>query len=144
MATIRAATEERVFTATTWLGLNQAGDGDTNLKMGEASHMVNFRVTPDGALKKRPGMKALAEFAGRDYTNMWHGFVQGEEITVVSFDHGLLVYENGLDRPLLLLALTQMSRALLALKTSCICCVTMMFTACMTARRFPRLWAMFP
>lgn len=98
MATIKAATEERVFTATTWLGLNQAGDGDTNLKMGESPGMINFQITPEGALKKRPGMKAIQEFTGRDYTNMWHGFVQGEEITVVSFDHGLLVYENGLDK----------------------------------------------
>lgn len=97
MATIRAATEERVFTATTWLGLNQAGDGDTNLKMGESPGMINFKITPDGALKKRPGMKALATFTGREFTNMWHGFVQGQEITAVSMDHGLFIYENGFE-----------------------------------------------
>jgi hypothetical protein len=97
MATIRAATEERVFTATTWLGLNQAGDGDTNLKMGEASHMVNFRVTPDGALKKRPGMKTILAISNREFKNIWHGFVNDEEITVVSSDYGLHVFENGMD-----------------------------------------------
>lgn len=83
MAKISAATEEKVYSIQKWLGLNQAGDGDTNLKMGEASEMVNFRVTNDGALKKRPGMKALHDFGG-DINGAWHGYVGGAEYTVVS------------------------------------------------------------
>lgn len=83
MAKIAATTEEKIFSIQKWLGLNQAGDGDTNLKMGEASEMVNFRVTNDGALKKRPGMKALHDF-GSDINGAWHGYVGGTEYTVVS------------------------------------------------------------
>ena len=83
MAKIAAATEEKIFSIQKWLGLNQAGDGDTNLKMGEASEMVNFRVTNDGALKKRPGMKALHDFGG-EINGAWHGYVGGAEYTVVS------------------------------------------------------------
>ena len=83
MAKISAATEEKVYSIQKWLGLNQAGDGDTNLKMGEASEMVNFRVTNDGALKKRPGMKALHDFGG-EINGAWHGYVGGAEYTVVS------------------------------------------------------------
>lgn len=83
MAKIAAATEEKIFSIQKWLGLNQAGDGDTNLKMGEASEMVNFRVTNDGALKKRPGMKALHDF-GSEINGAWHGYVGGMEYTVVS------------------------------------------------------------
>ena len=83
MAKIAAATEEKIFSIQKWLGLNQAGDGDTNLKMGEASEMVNFRVTNDGALKKRPGMKELHDFGG-EINGAWHGYVGGAEYTVVS------------------------------------------------------------
>ena len=83
MAKIAAATEEKIFSIQKWLGLNQAGDGDTNLKMGEASEMVNFRVTNDGALKKRPGMKTLHDFGG-EINGAWHGYVGGTEYTVVS------------------------------------------------------------
>ena len=83
MAKIAATTEEKIFSIQKWLGLNQAGDGDTNLKMGEASEMVNFRVTNDGALKKRPGMKALHDFGG-EINGTWHGYVGGAEYTVVS------------------------------------------------------------
>lgn len=96
MATIRAATEERVFAADKWFGLNQAGDGDTNLRMGEAADMSNFRVTLDGKLKKRPGMKSLKNFTGEKCDNIWHGFINGNEITVVSSDTHLYVLESGL------------------------------------------------
>lgn len=95
MATIRASTEERVFTATKWLGLNQAGDGDTNLKMGEAAEMVNFRVTPDGKLKKRPGMKSTIGFYNYDnISNVWRGYVDGVEITAIAADPWFHVYRG--------------------------------------------------
>jgi len=98
MATIRASTEERVFTATKWLGLNQAGDGDTNLKMGEAAEMVNFRITPDGKLKKRPGMKPAINFYNySDISNVWNGYVAGNKVTVIATKPRFHVYsdENG-------------------------------------------------
>lgn len=98
MATIRASTEERVFTATKWLGLNQAGDGDTNLKMGEAAEMVNFRITPDGKLKKRPGMKPAVNFYNySDISNVWNGYVAGNKVTAVATKPRFHVYsdENG-------------------------------------------------
>lgn len=83
MANIKAATEEKIVSIQKWLGLNQAGDGDTHLKTGEASEMVNFRVTNDGALKKRPGMQAVYDF-GMPINGAWHGYVGGVEYTVVA------------------------------------------------------------
>lgn len=83
MANIKAATEEKIVSIQKWLGLNQAGDGDTHLKTGEASEMVNFRVTNDGALKKRPGMQAVYDF-GMPINGAWHGYVGGVAYTVVS------------------------------------------------------------
>lgn len=88
MATIRAATDERVFSIQKWLGLNQSRDGKTRLKNGEASEMVNFRVTQDGVLKKRPGMRAVLSFSG-DIYGTWHGYVNGVKHTVVHAGYGL-------------------------------------------------------
>lgn len=60
MATITATTNEKVFSIPRWLGLNEHPDGDTRLKMGEASTMVNWKITRDGNLKRRPGMEYVA------------------------------------------------------------------------------------
>lgn len=59
MATITGAQNERVFQIKQWLGLNESPDGDTKLRLGEAAVMQNFRVTRDGNLQKRPGLKRL-------------------------------------------------------------------------------------
>ena len=57
MATISARTNDKVFSVQKWYGLNEHPDGDTRLKMGEASTMVNWRITRDGNLKLRPGQE---------------------------------------------------------------------------------------
>ena len=60
MATITGATNEKVYSIPKWLGLNEHPDGDTNLKLGEASVMQNWKVTRDGNLKRRPGTEFFA------------------------------------------------------------------------------------
>ena len=45
MAKISTNTAETTFQIKNWLGLNESPDGDTDLKIGEASVMRNFRVT---------------------------------------------------------------------------------------------------
>jgi len=60
MATISGATNERVYTIPRWLGLNEHPDGDTKMKFGEASKMVNWKITRDGNLKRRPGTEFVA------------------------------------------------------------------------------------
>lgn len=59
MATITARTNDRVFSLQKWMGLNEHPDGDTRLKLGEASKMVNWRITRDGNLKLRPGQEFI-------------------------------------------------------------------------------------
>ena len=44
--------ESTVATVENFLGLNLSETGETNLKLGEASKMVNFRVTKDYKLTK--------------------------------------------------------------------------------------------
>lgn len=60
MATISGQINERVFSIPRWLGLNEHPDGDTRLKMGEASQMSNWKITRDGNLKRRPGSETIA------------------------------------------------------------------------------------
>jgi len=67
MATISARTNDKVFSVQKWYGLNEHPDGDTRLKMGEASTMVNWRITRDGNLKLRPGQEFVAGL-GPSYT----------------------------------------------------------------------------
>lgn len=55
MAKISAITSERIYPIKQFRGLHENPDGDTKLKAGEAAKMVNFRITRDGNLKKRPG-----------------------------------------------------------------------------------------
>lgn len=65
MATISGATNERVYSIPKWLGLNEHPDGDTRLKLGEASKMVNWKITRDGNLKRRPGQEFFAGLSER-------------------------------------------------------------------------------
>ncbi len=60
MATIPAGTDERIYKLARWLGVNQNRDGETKLKFGEASRMVNWQITRDGNLKRRPGTSVAA------------------------------------------------------------------------------------
>lgn len=60
MATVSGVTNEKIFSLKKWGGLNEAPDGDTRLKLGEASKMVNWKITRDGNLKRRPGMEFIA------------------------------------------------------------------------------------
>lgn len=62
MARIYSPTAERTFKITRWQGLNEAPDGDTKLKMGEASTCTNWRVTRDGNLQIRPGSRNICGF----------------------------------------------------------------------------------
>lgn len=87
MATIKGAVNEKVFTLSRWLGLNQADDGDTVLKMGEAANMRNFRITRTGHLQKRPGTLTQVNL-NKHYPikGLWHGWVNREEVVIGACD----------------------------------------------------------
>ena len=63
MAVIRGASGEKTVAIRQWLGVNESPDGGAGLKYGEAAKMVNFAVTRDGALIKRPGTKTVMGLA---------------------------------------------------------------------------------
>lgn len=61
MAQIRGTTQEKIFQLKAWGGLNENPDGDTKLKIGEASVMTNWKVTRDGNMKRRPGSEFVSD-----------------------------------------------------------------------------------
>lgn len=60
MAQIVDSSDEKVFRIREFLGLNESPDGDTKLKLGEASVMRNFKITRDHSLQKRPGFSQIS------------------------------------------------------------------------------------
>lgn len=79
MADIRVTDNTTIFQLKKWLGLNEAPDGDTGLKMGEASVMRNFRITREGHLQIRPGYAPMCTLAeGQPVRGLWSGYVNGE------------------------------------------------------------------
>lgn len=78
MATIRAAGQTKIYHLQSFLGLNESQDGDTQLRMGEAAEMDNWRVTPQYHLRIRPGLKTRRQFAG-PVRGLWCGELAGRK-----------------------------------------------------------------
>lgn len=91
MAKITVATEEKVYKITKFLGLNECPDGDTQLKLGEASEMKNWRVTPEHHLRVRPGYETVKRFDG-PIRGLWSGYVAGEQKTICAADGGVFEF----------------------------------------------------
>lgn len=75
-----------MFTVGKFLGINESGDGDTELKMGEASRMENFLITDSHNLTLRPGIKRVDFHTEREpatILGMWSGFFGTEEILAI-------------------------------------------------------------
>lgn len=91
---------EKIFTVDKFLGLNEAVDGTTELKLGEASKMENFYITDDYNLKTRPGIRRYTDTANDGYLRAWKFFSGKYEYlaTVRPSDVGqvLEIYRNGI------------------------------------------------
>lgn len=94
MANITEDADMKVYQIKKFLGLNESEDGDTNLKMGEASFMQNWKVTNEGHLKVRPGYRAVATFKNA-VRGLWTGFVNGEVKTVCAADGCIYELKDG-------------------------------------------------
>lgn len=88
MAKIQPADDTKVYRIQKFLGLNESSDGDTQLKLGEASEMRNWQVTPQFHLRVRPGYDLLKQFSG-PVRGMWTGYVAGELKALCVADGGI-------------------------------------------------------
>lgn len=80
---------ERMYKTDHFLGLNEAADGLRELKMGQASRIVNFDLTDGLNLAVRPGIQPLpgAALPGGKLLRLWSGFWgERELLAAVSFD----------------------------------------------------------
>lgn len=98
MSTISTKTDETVWKLYQFLGLHENPDGDTKLKLGEASSCRNWKVTRDRNLKKRGGFHTLLSLDADEESavkGMWFGNVNGSEIGLAACDgHLWKFYEN--------------------------------------------------
>lgn len=81
MAYIRTTTQPSPTTIENFLGLNLSETGDTQLKLGEASKMKNFRITKNYKLTKMQGYKKKYEASGR-IRAQWIGKLGDKEVHV--------------------------------------------------------------
>jgi hypothetical protein len=93
-----------MFTVDKFLGINESGDGDTELMMGEASKMENFIITDDYNLSLRPGVRRIDFNAERDPAPLlaaWSGFIGRRDLLLLCDFSGttdrLFIYERGFD-----------------------------------------------
>ena len=70
---------ERMYKTDHFLGLNEAADGLRELKMGQASRIVNFDLTDGLNLAVRPGIQPLpgATLPGGKLLRLWSGGLFG-------------------------------------------------------------------
>lgn len=94
MAQIIGSDDVKVYKIQKFLGLNESPDGDTQLKLGEASELRNWKITQEGHLRVRPGYKTLASFHS-PVRGMWSGYVNGAIHTVFAAGGGVYELENG-------------------------------------------------
>lgn len=97
MSSINTETNEKIWKLYQFLGLNENPDGDTKLKMGEATACRNWKVTRDRNLKKRPGFHDLDfPFQESPVQGLWFGNVMGSEIGLAAtFGYIYKIYANG-------------------------------------------------
>lgn len=80
-------TGKKMYTVDRFLGINEAADGYTELKMGEASKMVNWFITDAYNLTVRPGISRIDAANTRTPGTIlasWAGHVGEEEYLVVA------------------------------------------------------------
>lgn len=90
MAKVISTDDVKVYKIQKFLGLNESPDGDTQLDLGEASEMRNWKITQEGHLRVRPGYKTIEDFK-KPVRGMWSGYVNGAVHTI--FAVGGEIYE---------------------------------------------------
>ena len=113
MSTIPVKTSEAIYKIEKFLGLNENPDGDTKLKLGEASRCQNWKITRDWNLKKRPGSKTLYNFPDAGAVQgMWFGNIMGHETGLVAVGGYLskFYYDDFLEIPAVLGAMDTTNR----------------------------------
>ena len=84
MAKFSASSSDNIYKINKFLGINENLDGDTKLKMGEASEMRNWRVTKDGHLQIRPGYSSVVTVGTSPILGTWSVYINSVKKFIVS------------------------------------------------------------
>lgn len=109
MARLTAGSQSSILKIREFLGLNENPDGETHLKDGEMSRILNFRVTRDKHLQLRPGQRTAVSLrtawealevkpegvAAPAFSGAWCGMAGGKRHVLAAF--GGVVWEVPLD-----------------------------------------------
>lgn len=98
MAQISGSVSDKIYPLRAFLGLNENPDGDTKLKIGEASVCQNWKITRDGNLQRRPGLvtiETLDEAGTAPVVGMWAGYVMGNLEMLAACDDKLWEIYHG-------------------------------------------------
>lgn len=84
MARVNIKSSASVLKLGAFMGLNEAPDGDTGLKVGEAAIMRNFKITNEANLQLRAGQATMVD-SGAPVRGMWHGWLKDKEHIVCAW-----------------------------------------------------------
>lgn len=84
MARVNIKSSASVLKIDAFLGMNEAPDGDTGLKVGEAAVMRNFKITNEANLQLRPGQATAIE-SDAPVRGIWRGWLGSEEHIVCAW-----------------------------------------------------------
>ena len=84
-----------------FLGINEADDSGTELKLGEASKMINWRITDGANIATRPGFERASirdipvdGMQNAVITGMWTGYLMDNQYLVILFGGLALNYDS--------------------------------------------------
>lgn len=87
-----ASNDTKMFTVDQFLGVNESTDGETEIRMGEASRMENFQVTDALNLALRPGIRRVDFSQARTPAPIlasWAGYIgENEYLCLCDFSGG--------------------------------------------------------
>lgn len=96
MAKISASASEKIVALKKFKGLNENRGGDTKLAIGEASYTLNWQVTRDGDLRRRPGEVLIGVLSeDKPIIGMWNGWVAGYEFLLAACDGKVWIVYDG-------------------------------------------------
>lgn len=95
MATIKAASNEKLISLKVFGGIHESPDGDNKLKVGEAVKCQNFKITNNGNLMKRFGTTTKYDIGDGAVKGMWHGWCTKHELVIAACDgHIRMLFDN--------------------------------------------------
>jgi len=95
MATFKSNKPSEPIEISKYLGINEAV-GETEIKLGESTTQVNFRITQNHKPQKRTGHKTRINFGNvKNVQGMWEGAISGKDVFIVVNNGKIFEFNKG-------------------------------------------------